>query len=187
MTMSQSVSVAIVAGSKSDQADNGRGGEDPHGARDTERGQVPLGPQEPRGPEGIRDASRRPRSSSRWRGLRRTSRASIASMGAQARHRGPGGVKLNGLDSLLSIVQMPPGVPVACVGIDNARNAGDTGGGDPRTLGPGDRGQAQQDERSMAMKPQRQVHHGPGRSRTSTRWTLTTSCSTSPTGSRLST
>ncbi len=30
---------------------------------------------------------------------------------------------LNGLDSLLSIVQMPPGVPVACVGLDNARNA----------------------------------------------------------------
>ena len=30
---------------------------------------------------------------------------------------------LNGLDSLYSIVQMPPGVPVACVGIDNARNA----------------------------------------------------------------
>ncbi len=36
----------------------------------------------------------------------------------------PVGVKLNGLDSLLSIVQMPPGVPVGCVGIDNARNAG---------------------------------------------------------------
>jgi 5-(carboxyamino)imidazole ribonucleotide mutase len=30
---------------------------------------------------------------------------------------------LGGLDSLLSIVQMPPGVPVACVGIGNARNA----------------------------------------------------------------
>lgn len=30
---------------------------------------------------------------------------------------------LQGLDSLLSIVQMPPGVPVACVGIDGARNA----------------------------------------------------------------
>jgi 5-(carboxyamino)imidazole ribonucleotide mutase len=30
---------------------------------------------------------------------------------------------LDGLDALLSIVQMPPGVPVACVGIDNARNA----------------------------------------------------------------
>lgn len=28
-----------------------------------------------------------------------------------------------GLDSILSIVQMPPGVPVACVGLDNARNA----------------------------------------------------------------
>lgn len=30
---------------------------------------------------------------------------------------------LSGLDSLLSIVQMPPGVPVATVGIGNARNA----------------------------------------------------------------
>jgi phosphoribosylaminoimidazole carboxylase PurE protein len=28
-----------------------------------------------------------------------------------------------GLDALLSIAQMPPGVPVGCVGIDNARNA----------------------------------------------------------------
>lgn len=31
---------------------------------------------------------------------------------------------LNGYDSLLSIVQMPAGVPVACVAIDGARNAG---------------------------------------------------------------
>ena len=30
---------------------------------------------------------------------------------------------LDGLDALLSIVQMPPGVPVAAVGIDNAKNA----------------------------------------------------------------
>ena len=30
---------------------------------------------------------------------------------------------LNGVDSLYSIVQMPPGIPVATVGIDNARNA----------------------------------------------------------------
>ena len=30
---------------------------------------------------------------------------------------------LNGLDSLLSIVQMPPGVPVATVAIDGAKNA----------------------------------------------------------------
>ena len=29
-----------------------------------------------------------------------------------------------GLDALLSIAQMPPGVPVACVGLDNAKNAG---------------------------------------------------------------
>lgn len=31
---------------------------------------------------------------------------------------------LNGIDSLLSIVQMPGGVPVATVGIGNAKNAG---------------------------------------------------------------
>ena len=31
---------------------------------------------------------------------------------------------LDGMDSLLSIVQMPGGVPVATVGIDNAKNAG---------------------------------------------------------------
>ncbi|MGC8562513.1 MAG: 5-(carboxyamino)imidazole ribonucleotide mutase [Thermoplasmata archaeon] len=33
------------------------------------------------------------------------------------------GKSLNGLDSLLSIVQMPPGVPVATVGINGSRNA----------------------------------------------------------------
>ena len=31
--------------------------------------------------------------------------------------------KLGGIDSLLSIVQMPPGIPVATVGIDNGKNA----------------------------------------------------------------
>lgn len=35
----------------------------------------------------------------------------------------PKEAKLMGLDSLLSIVQMPPGIPVAAVGIDNAKNA----------------------------------------------------------------
>lgn len=35
----------------------------------------------------------------------------------------PLNVALGGLDSLLSIVQMPRGVPVAAVGIDNAENA----------------------------------------------------------------
>jgi 5-(carboxyamino)imidazole ribonucleotide mutase len=45
----------------------------------------------------------------------------------------------DGLDALLSIVQMPPGVPVACVSIDGARNAAilaarilAQGGGSPR-------------------------------------------------------
>jgi 5-(carboxyamino)imidazole ribonucleotide mutase len=31
---------------------------------------------------------------------------------------------LDGLDALLAIAQMPPGVPVACVSVDGARNAG---------------------------------------------------------------
>ena len=35
----------------------------------------------------------------------------------------PVSAKLGGLDALLSIAQMPPGVPVACVGIDNGANA----------------------------------------------------------------
>lgn len=35
----------------------------------------------------------------------------------------PREVRLQGLDALLSIVQMPPGVPVACVGIENWKNA----------------------------------------------------------------
>ena len=31
---------------------------------------------------------------------------------------------LDGMDSLLAIVQMPPGIPVATVGINGAQNAG---------------------------------------------------------------
>lgn len=34
------------------------------------------------------------------------------------------GGALNGVDALYSTVQMPPGIPVATVGIDNAKNAG---------------------------------------------------------------
>ena len=48
-----------------------------------------------------------------------------------------------GLDSILSIVQMPPGVPVACVSLDGARNAAilaarilAQGGGYPSPEGP---------------------------------------------------
>jgi 5-(carboxyamino)imidazole ribonucleotide mutase len=35
----------------------------------------------------------------------------------------PVSAKLDGLDALLSIAQMPKGVPVACVGVDNGQNA----------------------------------------------------------------
>jgi 5-(carboxyamino)imidazole ribonucleotide mutase len=31
---------------------------------------------------------------------------------------------MGGLDAILSVVQMPPGVPVAAIGLDNAKNAG---------------------------------------------------------------
>jgi 5-(carboxyamino)imidazole ribonucleotide mutase len=34
------------------------------------------------------------------------------------------GSALNGVDALYASVQMPPGVPVACVAIDGAKNAG---------------------------------------------------------------
>lgn len=47
----------------------------------------------------------------------------IASMTTKPVIGVPLNVALGGLDSLLSAVQMPPGVPVACVGIDNGRNA----------------------------------------------------------------
>ena len=49
---------------------------------------------------------------------------------------------MGGLDALLSIVQMPPGVPVACVSVNGARNAAilaakilAQGGGYPGTPG----------------------------------------------------
>ena len=38
-----------------------------------------------------------------------------------------------GLDAILSIVQMPPGVPVACVGLDNAPQRGSCRRADPRS------------------------------------------------------
>jgi 5-(carboxyamino)imidazole ribonucleotide mutase len=34
-----------------------------------------------------------------------------------------GGTAVSGLDALLSIAQMPPGVPVACMAVNGARNA----------------------------------------------------------------
>ena len=41
----------------------------------------------------------------------------------------------DGMDALLSIVQMPPGVPVACVSIDGARNAAILRGSSRRAAG----------------------------------------------------
>lgn len=35
-----------------------------------------------------------------------------------------GGKNLGGMDALLSVAQMPPGVPVACMAVDGAKNAG---------------------------------------------------------------
>ena len=44
---------------------------------------------------------------------------------------------LGGLDAILSVTQMPPGVPVAAVGLDNAKNAGAPRGAHPRAAPPG--------------------------------------------------
>ena len=54
---------------------------------------------------------------------------------------------LDGMDSLLSIVQMPSGVPVATVGIGNARNAGLLA---VRILAVGRRGAHGQDARASS-------------------------------------
>jgi len=49
-------------------------------------------------------------------------------------------ISIDGWDSILSILQMPPGIPVATVGLDAARNAGILaaqilGTGDPAIMG----------------------------------------------------
>ena len=54
---------------------------------------------------------------------------------------------LEGMDSLLSIVQMPGGIPVATVGIDNAKNAGILAA---RIIGSADAGVAQKIETQLA-------------------------------------
>ena len=64
---------------------------------------------------------------------------------AVAGHRSTGrDHQVQGLDALLSIVQMPAGVPVATVAIDNARNAGLLA---VRMLGIADDRSARADER----------------------------------------
>jgi 5-(carboxyamino)imidazole ribonucleotide mutase len=54
---------------------------------------------------------------------------------------------LEGMDSLLSIVQMPGGIPVATVGIDNAKNAGILAA---RIIGSADASVAQKIEAQLA-------------------------------------
>jgi len=116
--MSQKISVAIIAGSKSDQAI-------------TDEAAKAL-PNEVkflsahRNPEGLKDYVSKcdAKVFIAVAGLAAHLPGVVASMGLRPVIGVPVNVKLNGLDSLLSIVQMPPGVPVACVGVDNARNAG---------------------------------------------------------------
>ena len=57
---------------------------------------------------------------------------------------------LDGLDSLLSIVQMPAGIPVATVGIGNARNAGLLAARILGTSDPALRGRIAEAARAMA-------------------------------------
>ena len=63
--------------------------------------------------------------------------------------------RLDGMDSLLSIVQMPAGVPVATVSIGGARNAGLLA---VRILGASDPASAGQDD-AVSVRPR---EHGPG-------------------------
>lgn len=121
--MADNVKVAIVAGSKSDQAV----------VDDAVKVLTELGVSHEvqflsahRNPEGLRRflAGSRADVFIAIAGLAAHLPGVIASMTVKPVIGVPVNAKLDGLDSLLSIVQMPPGVPVACVGIDNARNAG---------------------------------------------------------------
>jgi 5-(carboxyamino)imidazole ribonucleotide mutase len=121
--MSQRISVAIVAGSKSDQAITDEA------AKILTELEVPSEVRfisAHRNPDALRDyvAKSEAKVFIAVAGLAAHLPGVVASMGVRPVIGVPVNVKLNGLDSLLSIVQMPPGVPVACVGVDNAKNAG---------------------------------------------------------------
>ena len=71
--------------------------------------------------------------------------------------------KLSGMDALLSIVQMPAGVPVATVAVDNARNAGllavrILGAGDPELLRKMD--MFQDELRQLVLEKDRRIQSG---------------------------
>ncbi len=121
--MSADVKVAVLAGSKSDQAV----------VDDVTRVLFELGVSHDvqfisahRNPEKLREYLSRSRAEVfvAIAGLAAHLPGVIASQTLKPVIGVPVGAKLSGLDSLLSIVQMPPGVPVASVGVDNGRNAG---------------------------------------------------------------
>ena len=116
------VSVSVLAGSKSDQAV----------VDDVVKALTELGVSHEtkiisahRNPAGLREYVQNSTSKVfiAVAGLSAHLPGTIASMTTSPVIGVPVAVKLNGLDSLLSMVQMPPGVPVGCVGIDNGRNA----------------------------------------------------------------
>ena len=72
---------------------------------------------------------------------------------------------LDGMDSLLSIVQMPAGVPVATVAVGNARNAGLLA---VRILGRLRRGAAHEDGRLPGVAARQRAGEGQGRPRRAT-------------------
>jgi 5-(carboxyamino)imidazole ribonucleotide mutase len=121
--MSQIISVAVIAGSKSDQPVTDEASKVltelgvPHEVRFISAH---------RNSEGLRQyvSATEAKVFIAIAGLAAHLPGVIASMTTRPVIGVPVSVKLDGLDSLLSIVQMPPGVPVACVGVDNARNAG---------------------------------------------------------------
>jgi 5-(carboxyamino)imidazole ribonucleotide mutase len=115
-------SVAVLAGSKSDQAV----------VDDVVKTLTELGISQEtkfisahRNPEGLREYLQNSRAKVfiAVAGLSAHLPGTVASLTTAPVIGVPVAVKLNGLDSLFSIVQMPPGVPVGCVGIDNGRNA----------------------------------------------------------------
>ncbi len=120
--MADSIKVAVVAGSKSDQAV----------VEDAVKALTELGVSHEvqflsahRNPEGLRRYLEGSKAEVyvAIAGLAAHLPGVIASATVKPVIGVPVNAKLDGLDSLLSIVQMPPGVPVGCVGIDNARNA----------------------------------------------------------------
>ncbi|MEK6277966.1 MAG: 5-(carboxyamino)imidazole ribonucleotide mutase [Actinomycetota bacterium] len=119
--------VGIIMGSKSDKPKMQPAGEALHEAGIRYEVRVMSAH---RDPEQVRDYC----SNARMRGLKviiAGAGMSAALPGVAAAHSDLpvvgvpiAGKNLGGLDALLSAVQMPPGVPVACVAVDGAKNAG---------------------------------------------------------------